>query len=232
MRNLLLNNAIISNGNRMRNLAQKAYGIIKDSIMENEFKPGDCLSENALAQALGMSRTPIREAIKVLSSEGHIEIHKGVGAFINHITLKEIQDIFEVRSVLECTAVDSALDRITEEELETIMNDWLKFHADAVSGIPIGYGILSEHDSRLHGFLVSKCDNDFIIKIIDSITMKIARFQKISAAALGNELDTINQHIELIKIMKSRNAEALKNKLKTHILEAEKLILKNPNIKY
>lgn len=226
-----IDNTIISSGNRMSNLAQKAYSAIKDSIMKNEFKPGDCLSENALAKALGMSRTPIREAIKVLSSEGLIEIHNGVGAFIKHITVKEIHDIFEVRSALECIAVDSALDRITDEELEIHKEGWLKLYADAVSGKPIGYGILSEHDFRLHEFLVMKCDNEFIINIIHSIRMKIARFQKISARALGNELDTINQHLDLIETIKSRNAETLKTKLRTHILQAENLILKNPNVK-
>jgi DNA-binding GntR family transcriptional regulator len=232
MGNVRSNNTIVSNGSQMSSLAHKAYRSIKESIMKNEFKPGDCLSENALAQALGMSRTPIREAIKVLSSEGLIEIHNGVGAFIKHITIKEIHDIFEVRSALECIAVDSALARITKEELEIVEKDWQKLYADVVAGRPIGYGILSEHDSRLHELIVVKCDNDFIINIIAGIRMKIARFQKISATALGDELDTINQHLALIKIMKSGNAEALKHELKAHILLAENLILKNPNVKY
>jgi DNA-binding GntR family transcriptional regulator len=232
MSNVRANNIIVSSGDQMSSLAHKAYCSIKESIMNNEFKPGDCLSENALAQALGMSRTPIREAIKVLSSEGLIEIHNGVGAFIKHITVKEIHDIFEVRSALECIAVDSALARITKEELEIIEKDWLRLYADVIAGKPIGYGILSEHDSKLHEFIVVKCDNDFIINIIAGIRMKIARFQKISATALGDELDTINQHLALIKIMKSGNAEALKHELKSHILLAENLILKNPNVKY
>ena len=231
MGNVKANKITVSNGSQMSSLAHKAYCSIKESIMKNEFKPGDCLSENALAQALGMSRTPIREAIKVLSSEGLIEIHNGVGAFIKHITVKEIHDIFEVRSALECIAVDSALARITNEELEVIEKDWLKLYEDVIAGKPIGYGILSEHDSKLHELIVVKCDNDFIINIIAGIRMKIARFQKISATALGDELDTINQHLALIKIMKSGNSEALKHELKSHILLAEHLILKEPQRK-
>lgn len=232
MTNARVNNVIVSSGDQLSSLAHKAYYSIKESIMKNEFKPGDCLSENALAQALGMSRTPIREAIKVLSSEGLIEIHNGVGAFIKHITLKEIHDIFEVRSALECIAVDSALARITKEELEVIEKDWLKLYEDVVGGKHIGYGILSEYDSKLHELIVVKCDNDFIINIIAGIRMKIARFQKISATALGDELDTINQHLSLIKIMKSGDVDALKCELKAHILLAENLILKNPNVRY
>lgn len=227
-----IKNTVVTQNGSLSNLAHEAYKVIKESIMSNEVKPGDCLSENALAQALGMSRTPIREAIKVLASEGLIEIHNGVGAFIKHITVKEIHDIFEVRSALECIAVDSALNRITEKELEILEEDWLKLHSSVVSGKPIGWDILSEYDYRLHEFLVKKCDNDYIINIIDSIRMKITRFQKISAASLGDEIDTINQHLELIKLMKSRNAEALKDELKAHILLAEELILKNPNVKY
>lgn len=223
---------IVSPSGGLSNLAQKAYRVLKESIMNNEVKPGDCLSENVLAQALGMSRTPIREAIKVLASEGLIEIHNGVGAFVKHITVKEIHDIFEVRSALECIAVDSALNRMTEDELSFLEKEWLALHTSVVSGTPIGWDILSEYDYKLHEFLVKKCDNDYIINIIDSIRMKITRFQKISAVSLGDEIDTINQHLELIRLMKCRNAEALKAELKAHILLAEELILKNPNVKY
>lgn len=217
---------------RLSNLAQEAYKVLKHSIMTNEVKPGDCLSENALAQSMGMSRTPIREAIKVLASEGLLEIHNGIGAFIKYITVKEIHDIFEVRSALECTAVDSALGRITDQELEALEQDWLKLQQSVLSGTPIGWDVLSEFDYRLHEFLVMKCDNDYIIDIIDSSRMKITRFQKLSAASLGNEIDTINQHLELIRLMKIRDAEALKAELIAHIQLAEHLILKNPNVKY
>lgn len=221
----------INSGSGLNNLAQEAYRQIKKSIVDNEFKPGDFLSENALAHALGMSRTPIREAIKVLASEGLLEIHKGVGALIKHITLKEIHDIFEVRTALECIAVDSALDRITSQELDILEKSWVDVRGEVLSGKSVGWDILSELDSRLHEFLLTKCDNDFIIDIISSIRTKINRFQKISASSLGNEMDTINQHLEIIRLMRIHDAEGLKNELKRHILLAEELIFKNPNIK-
>ena len=221
----------INSSSGLNNLAQEAYRQIKKSIMDNEFKPGDFLSENTLAQALGMSRTPIREAIKVLASEGLLEIHKGVGALIKHITLKEIHDIFEVRTALECIAVDSALDRITSQELDIMEKSWVDVRDEVLTGKSVGWDILSVLDSQLHEFLLTKCDNDFIIDIISSIRMKINRFQKISASALGNEMDTINQHLEIIRLMRNYDAEGLKNELKRHILLAEELIIKNPNIK-
>lgn len=217
---------------RLSNLANEAYSTLKESIMNNEFKPGDCLSENALAQALGMSRTPIREAIKVLSSEGLLEIHNGIGAFVKHITLKEIHDIFEVRSALECAAVDSALGRITDQELEQLEKTWSTLQEEVSAGKVLGWKLLADHDYTLHEFLVVKCDNAYIIDIVDSIRMKISRFQKVSAVALGDELDTIRQHLELIELMKSRKPDALKQALKMHIQQAEEYILKNPNINY
>jgi DNA-binding GntR family transcriptional regulator len=223
---------VVASAGHLSNLPQEAYLVIKNSIMNNEVKPGDCLSENALSQTMGMSRTPIREAFKVLASEGLIEIHNGVGAFVKYITVKEIHDIFEVRSALECTAVNSALDRITDSELEILEQDWLKMKSEVLSGTPIGWDVLSEYDYRLHEFLVKKCDNDYIIDIIDNSRMKITRFQKISAVSLGNEIDTINQHLELIRLMKSRDADALKKELIAHIQLAENLNLKNPNVKY
>jgi DNA-binding GntR family transcriptional regulator len=216
----------------MSSLAQEAYEKIKDSIVKNDFKPGDCLSESALARSFGMSRTPIREAIKTLSNEGFVDIYNGVGAIIKHITVKEIKDIFEVRIALECAAVDSALENIKEEDIKPIEEDWLYLKKCVISGEKIGINKISEYDYGLHKLLIMKCSNDFLRSIIDGIRIKILRFQKISAAVLGNELDTIEQHLEIIELIKDKDAEKLKDKLKAHIRYAENLMLRNPNIRY
>lgn len=216
----------------MSSLAEEAYEKIKDSIIENEFKPGDLLSEGALARTFGMSRTPIREAIKILSKEGFVDIYNGVGAIIKHITAKEIKDIFEVRIALECASVDSAINNIDIDEIKPIENDWLELKEIVIHGGEIGLIKISNYDYTLHELLIVKCSNDFLRSIIESIRIKVLRFQKISAAALGDELGTINQHLEIIDLIKRKDPVNLKEKLRAHILYAEKLILSDSNIRF
>ncbi len=102
--------------NRRYNLAQLAYREIKDLILQNKLKSGDLLSESLIAQELGMSRTPVREALRVLAQEDLIEILNGIGVYVKDISVSDMVDIFEVRKALEVIAIKSAIHEIKEEE--------------------------------------------------------------------------------------------------------------------
>jgi len=206
-----------------------AYDALRDSIFTNRLKPGDHLSENQVAESLGMSRTPVREAIKVLASEGLVEIHNGVGIFVRQITTKEIADLFEVRAALECAALHTALDLITDQELDAIQAQWTALKEKAEAGPRGDLGHLMNLDYQLHSLIVDRCRNDFLKQVINGIRMKIRRYQRISALALDDERDAINQHLEIIGCMKRRDLEPLSRVLAEHIRKAAENILKKPN---
>jgi len=206
-----------------------AYESLKNDIFTNQLKPGDHLSENQLAQSLGMSRTPVREAIKVLASEGLVEIHNGVGIFVRQITTKEIADLFEVRAALECTALGTALALISDQELDAIRAEWMKVGKKIDAGHKGTLILLLELDYQLHSMIVDRCRNDFLKQVIDGIRMKIRRYQRISAIALDDERDAIDQHLEIISCMKKRDVDVVSRVLKEHIRKSAENILKNPN---
>lgn len=206
-----------------------AYDSLKNAIFINQLKPGDHLSENQVAQSLGMSRTPIREAIKVLESEGLVEIHNGVGIFIKQITTKEISDLFEVRAALECAALHTALELISDQEMEAILAQWIELK-QRIDEDPRGdLGHLLELDAQLHFLIVDRCRNDFLKQVIDGIRMKIRRYQRISALALDDEKDAVDQHLEIIHCMKKRDVELLSTVLKAHIRKSAQNIINKPN---
>ncbi len=206
-----------------------AYDSLKNSIFTNLIKPGDHLSENQVAKALGMSRTPIREAIKVLASEGLVEIHNGVGIYVKRVTTKEISDLFEVRAALECAALPTALEQISEKEIDDIYAEWVKQKKKIEAGQKVDLGRISNMDYQLHFLIVDRCRNDFLKNVIDGIRAKIMRYQRISAMALADEIDIINQHLVIMKLMKQREVEILSKVLKEHILKAADNIIRNPN---
>jgi DNA-binding GntR family transcriptional regulator len=211
------------------NRTSVAYESLKESIFTNDIKPGDYLSENQVAQSLGMSRTPVREAIKVLASEGLVETHHGVGIFVKRVTVKEISDLFEVRAALECTALQTALDNITDQEIDTILEAWLKQRQLLGSGRKLDLNHVSNLDYQLHSLIVDRCRNDFLKHVIDGIRLKIRRYQRISAMAVADENNTINQHLEIIQCMKNRDLEVLARVLKAHILLAAENIIRHPD---
>jgi DNA-binding GntR family transcriptional regulator len=176
-----------------------------------------------------MSRTPIREAIKVLASEGLVEIHNGVGIYVKRVTTKEISDLFEVRAALECAALPTALEQISEKEIDDIYAEWVKQKKKIEAGQKVDLGRISNMDYQLHFLIVDRCRNDFLKNVIDGIRAKIMRYQRISAMALADEIDIINQHLVIMKLMKQREVEILSKVLKEHILKAADNIIRNPN---
>ncbi|MBE6068106.1 MAG: GntR family transcriptional regulator [Clostridium lundense] len=218
--------------NEIKNLTSIAYETIKNSIINNEIKPGDHLSETIIAETLGMSRTPIREAIKILQSEDLVEVHNGVGIFVKHVTIKDIYELFEVRAALECTALRSAMENITEGEINHMEEKWMKLKNRADLGEEIDLDEIAHWDSELHSLIVRKCNNSYLIDIMSSVKLKVLRFQRMSAKSLGNEKDTISQHMEILKVMKERDINKLSELLRIHIKKAGENIANNPDWNY
>ncbi|MEL7565542.1 MAG: GntR family transcriptional regulator [Dehalobacterium sp.] len=214
----------IKKKSKVKNMNTIAYEAIKNSIIQNEIKPGEHISEYMLSEGLGMSRTPIREALKVLASEGLVEIYRGVGVFVKSVTAKEVYEIIEVRAALECTALHSAIVNITDEEIEQTENDWLKLKDYLEKGQEIDSKIIAEHDSKLHQLIVDKCDNSFLQRIFKGIRETILRYQYLSVLGLGDKDDSINQHLEIINLIRSRNLEKLLPVLENHIKDTINLI--------
>ena len=78
-------------------LSESAYNQIKDAICSGKVVPGDILSESQTAAQLGMSRTPVREELRTLASEGFVEIRNGIGAYVKPLSSKDMEDLYEVR---------------------------------------------------------------------------------------------------------------------------------------
>ena len=93
---------------------------LRQAIQDGVLKPGERLMEIPLAEELGVSRTPIREAIRKLELEGFVVMIPRRGTYVANISLKDITQVFEIRSALEELAAGLAAERITEEEIETL----------------------------------------------------------------------------------------------------------------
>ncbi len=83
------------------NLSEIAYDEIKDAICKGKVMPEDILSESQLASQLGMSRTPVREALRMLATEDFVEVKNGIGAYVKPLSSKDMEDLYEVRCLLE-----------------------------------------------------------------------------------------------------------------------------------
>ncbi|SHI91071.1 DNA-binding transcriptional regulator, GntR family [Dethiosulfatibacter aminovorans DSM 17477] len=220
----------VGNKRKRVNRAQIAYEAIKNSILNQVIKPGDCLSETSIAEKLNMSRTPVREALKMLANEDLIEIRNGVGAYVKTLSFKDILDIFEVRKNLETLAVETSINNITIQELERLEEQLKELQEEYCKGEAIDFENFNKIDIEIHRLFISKCDNKYVKSIMEEIQLRIAAYQFISLSELGNMEESINQHLKLIELAKSGDVDELKKELARHIEWSLNSIIKRKNI--
>ena len=205
--------------NDKKNLKNIAYETLKKAIINNELKPGVHLSEPLIAKALDMSRTPIREALKFLEKDGLVE-QKDIGIFVKQMTKKELAEIFSVRAALECEALKTALINISDQEIDEIEIKWLSLRKNVEDGQKIDENIIIDNDIEFHSFITRKSYNDFLIDILSSISNRSTRYIRASMLDLGNIFNTIDQHLELINVIRERNIEKASVLFYNHIKSA------------
>lgn len=208
-------------------LVDVAYREIKKAILSHVFKPGECLSTNLLAETLNMSRTPIREALNMLVSEGLIEIHNGVGIYVKGVSLKQIIELYEVRITLEIMAMENAILRVDEACIDDLVSKWMAFKVQYSESKDIDLMAISELDNETHLVLISYCDNAYLKDLLFEIYSQVRRIQYMSAKALGNLHVTIDQHFELLDSIRNRDLDAYRKILPQHVRDASSYIMDN-----
>lgn len=204
------------NRTQRKNLAQYAYKEIRNRIYYNKIKPGDLIKEINLADELGISRTPVREAIKMLASEDLIEVREGVGTFVKMLSFKDIRDIFEVRKALEVIAVKTAVKRITEDDLKQLEENFNNLSIKLEEG-KLTKEDFTEVDMNVHELIFYRCDNNYAKGIFEEIKLKIKQYQYLSYESLNNSSESISQHLEILSLLRNKELDKLILTLNNHI---------------
>lgn len=224
-----LNSDELNSSRNKNSMYLEAYEGIKDAIINLHLSPGEFLSENNLAKALDMSRTPVREALKKLANEGLVQIIPGKGVSVAPVSIKDLKEIYEIRKSLECLALNTSLNRITAEELDELENKWMNLIGSLKNNDDADWSQISRYDNQFHSMIVNKCDNDRLKAFVKILKQQILRYQVMAAKALGDAEETANQHLKIIELMKKRDLESLKVLLEEHFDSSEQSII-NSNI--
>ncbi len=202
---------------RRVSLSESAYEQIKDAICSGRVTPGDILSENQTAAQLGMSRTPVREALRALASEGFVEIRNGVGAYVKPLSSKDVEDLYEVRCLLEVQAIKTSIYRITNEEIDAFEQRFQERFDACERGEHPGQGEFSELDWSLHSLFVERCTNKYIKRIVAGYDSNLRRYQSMSIDALNDVRESARQHLEILKALRLRDADKASEVLRKHL---------------
>lgn len=163
------------NENEYLPLRDVVFNILRQAILRGEFKPGERLMEIQLANKLGVSRTPIREAIRKLELEGLVIMIPRKGAEVADITEKSLRDVLEVRKALEELAVQLACEKITQEELEELEQAGENFKKVLKRSKDITE--VAEADVRFHDVIYMATDNQKLIHLLNKLREQMYRYR-------------------------------------------------------
>lgn len=197
-----------------RSLSDQVYNLLKDQILSGELKGGTNISEELLAQQFGVSRTPIREAIRRLAEYGLLIITPRSHVSVYTVTEKEAADIAKVRVNLELLAVDS----IDDDAYQRNVEDIARHAADCQYAMSVGdRASVFEKDSLFHLALVRAADNSALYDICQRMDAKI-QLLRIAQNLPEDELAYyINQHVQLMQLLKQGDKDTCKRLLYEHI---------------
>jgi len=197
---------------------------IKQAIIKGKFKPGEKISEGELAESMGTSRTPLREAFRKLENEGFIEIIPRKGAVVTEIYPDEAYDLYHIKSVLEGLAAKLALSRITEKEIDKLekINEDLKNLIDK-NDIDMFY----KTHQQFHEVFVKTCGNNRLIQMVRNLNDHFKRYGIVSLALPGQFENATRQHAEIVEAFRLGNEKQVEAKVKENVLTGGKVLVEH-----
>lgn len=203
-------------------LRDVVFNTLRQAILTGELKPGERLMEIHLANRLGVSRTPIREAIRKLELEGLVTMIPRRGAEVARITEKSMKDVLEVRRTLDALSAELACERISKEEEELLAKACQDFE-DAVKTKDAK--VIAKADVALHDIIAAATGNQRLIQLINNLAEQMYRyrFEYIKDASQHERI--IKEHRIIYESIIKKDKEAASNMAKTHIDNQEKAVI-------
>ena len=210
-------------------LRDVVFNTLRQAILRGELKPGERLMEIQLANKLGVSRTPIREAIRKLELEGLVLMIPRKGAEVAEITEKNLRDVLEVRCALEELAVQLACDRMDEEGVRE-----LRAAAETFESILNSDDItqIAQADVAFHDIIYAATDNRRLIQLLNNLREQMYRYRLEYVKDTDYHIVLLNEHKELVDAIESGKKEEARQIMKKHITNQEMTVIRNIKEEY
>ncbi len=195
---------------------------LRSRIFAHELAPGSWIDEQSLAKEFGISRTPMREAIKVLAAEGLITMKLRRGAYVTEVNRGDLEQIFTVLSLLEGEAAKEAATKAKESDLNALDDLHLRLEKAAADR---NLDLFFEINVRFHERIIEIAANPWMSSVIDDLRKVLKLQRKDSLSRSGRLQQSLSEHREILKALLKRDPIAAEHVMRTHLaqgLEAAK----------
>ncbi|MBP2629681.1 MAG: transcriptional regulator, GntR family [Firmicutes bacterium] len=195
---------------------------LREAIRGGVLKPGERLMEIQLAEELGVSRTPVREAIRKLELEGYVIMMPRRGTYVANLSIRDVNEVFEIRTTLDSLASGLAAERITDEELERLER-LLVLIGEYIEQNDMDK--IVETDMEFHDILYQASRNARLVGIIYNLREQLTRFRSTSMSYPGRLKETLEEHIRIVEAIAQGNVELAQKAAEEHMEKSEQTLL-------
>lgn len=200
---------------------------LRDQIYQHELKPGDAIDEMALCERFGISRTPLREALKVLDSEGLIELIPRKGSFVRNMDIDELNELFPVMAVLEGLCAREAVEHCTEKDLKQLNEMHEKLEIYAENGDIDAY---YEQNFVFHQAVQDLSANKWLQRVIGDLrkVLRLARHMQLTIP--GRLQASLAEHQQIMKAFNENKAEMADQCMQQHLKQQWQSLIKSEEL--
>lgn len=219
-----MGNNLKVNMNEYLPLRDVVFNTLRQAILKGELEPGERLMEIQLAERLGVSRTPIREAIRKLELEGLVLMIPRKGAEVAKISEKSLRDVLEVRRSLDELAIELACLRMTEDEVIELEKKQDEFRRAVLNGNAME---IAETDEAFHDVIYKGTYNDKLIQMINNLREQMYRYRLEYIKDKDKRQVLIIEHDNILHALRAKKVEKAKEAMREHIDNQEITVSKN-----
>jgi len=189
-------------------LREIVFGYLREAILEGKLEPGKRLMEMQLAEDLGVSRTPVREAIRKLELEGLVVMVPRKGAYVADVSIKDMVEVLEIRAALEGLAASLAAERMTPKDvkiLKVLADEFKKFHLEQ------NFKGMIEKDIEFHEKIFESTGNEKLYQMSQGLREQIYRFRVRYISEYNQSDNLVIEHDKILKAISKKDSQLAYN---------------------
>lgn len=202
----------MTRNSKTNSLATQAYQQVRKSILRGKLNPGEALSENRLAEELGMSRTPVREALQILARDGIVEMVPTRGYFVPRWSMDDVRELFELRESLEGMACRCAASRATDveiEEFERLCGEYERAE---------DWEAWAQTGTEFHNRIFAAARNSRLVNFLESLKSQIILTRQSGLRKVpGRRDEAIQEHRAILNAIKARDPDQAEQQARAHV---------------
>ncbi|KWE26962.1 GntR family transcriptional regulator [Burkholderia territorii] len=205
---------------RLDSTADAVAASLREMIINGELQAGERLVERDLAERFGISRIPMREAIQRLEREGLLDIFRNRGAVVRMLSASDVQEIYDMRTLLEGDAIYRSVKRLDDE---TLARAEFVHRLLGESNVPRRQGELNR---EFHALLYSCCGNERQLKAIAELRSQVERYERLQATLLADTPSFQVEHEAILQACRERNARGARAMTVAHLDSARRIVMR------